>query len=82
MKKTATWISAITIMILIIIWRVMDARIPDPGHALALEACIGVACYTILFACVIFHAFTEKCQQCGKIVTKKKKHCPYCGREI
>lgn len=82
MKKIATWILAVTLLIFIIDWSVMEIKLLDGDYNITVEAYIGAFCFVVVVVCCICRVFGNKCPYCGKIRITDGDYCSYCGNKI
>jgi len=82
MKKIATWMAVIAIIVFVITWGIIGLKILDSNYVFTTEAYIGLISLLIFFICVLYVRSTSRCPHCGKIKQLFGKYCPYCGKEI
>lgn len=82
MKKIATWLAVITIIVFVIAWGIIGLKILDNNYDFMVEAYIGYASLAVFFASIFCVRITNRCPWCGKIKQPFGKYCPYCGKEI
>lgn len=82
MKKIATWLAVILIIVFVIAWGVMGLKILDNDYLITTEAYIGLISLVAFLTCVLYIRFSTRCPHCGKLKQTFGKYCPYCGKEI
>ena len=82
MKKMAKWLAAISIIVFVIAWGIIDMKLLDNNYLITTEAYIGLISLVVFFICVLYVKFTNRCPHCGKTHQSFGKYCTYCGKEI
>lgn len=82
MKKIATWLAVISIIVFVIAWGIMGLKLLDNDYHITTEAYIGLISLVVWLICVLYMRFTSRCPHCGKLKQTFGKYCPYCGKEI
>ncbi|HIZ56861.1 MAG TPA: hypothetical protein H9671_11855 [Firmicutes bacterium] len=82
MKKMISWIYVIAIITFVIDWGIVGLKLLDGNYDITAGAYIGLVCLFMIFVCVVYKAFHDKCPHCGKLRLSKGKYCSYCGKEI
>lgn len=67
MKKTAVWLTAISITVFVIAWGVMGLKIFNNDYLITPEAYIGLISLIVCFICILYIKFTNRCPHCGKL---------------
>ena len=81
MKKIASWLAAISIIVFIIAWGLVGLKILDNDYDFITEAYIAYGSLTVFFPALICLRFANRCPHCGKIKQTVGKYCPYCGEK-
>lgn len=82
MKKVATWLLLISLLIFVIDWGVMGLKLFDGNYDIIIEAYIGLICFVTMLICILIRSFSTKCPYCGKIRVSNGRYCPHCGKEL
>ena len=82
MKRIIKWLAVISSVIFVIAWGVMGLKLLDNDYLITTEAYIELISLIVLFICIIYIKFTNRCPHCGKTKQSFGKYCPYCGKEI
>lgn len=82
MKKIATWLMVISMIVFIIAWGVVGLKIFDNDYNFMTEAYIAYGSLVVFFVCLIYVRSIYRCPHCGKERILFGKYCPYCGKEI
>ena len=82
MKKIASWLAVISIIIFVIAWGIIGVKILDNNYEFMTEAYIGYGSLAVFFICLIYVRDTYRCPYCGKLKQPFGKYCSYCGKEI
>ena len=82
MKKYIPWIMFITFIIFIIDWGIVGLKLLDGNYDITVGAYIGLACFIIIFICILYRLFNNKCPNCGKTLLSDGTYCPYCGKKL
>ena len=81
MKKFATWLAAISIIVFVIAWGVGGLMIYDGDFENDAWVYVGLVSIVIFFGSLIYLK-TTRCPHCGKMNPTLGKYCPYCGKKI
>lgn len=84
MKKVATWITAISSIVLVIIVAAMGIGVYEMDeNMIRTTAYIFIPFWVLQLGGVIYMKWgTAKCPYCGKPRLTNGKYCSYCGKEI
>ena len=82
MKKIATWLAVISIIVFVITWGIIGVKLLDNNYSFMTEAYIAYGSLAVFFACLLYVRSTYRCPHCGKQKLFFWKYCPYCGKEI
>lgn len=82
MKKVATRIFWIAVVITVITHAVMGIKLLDDNYEITIEAYIGAACFFIIFVCSIIRVLENKCPHCGRTILDSGEYCSHCGKKI
>ncbi len=82
MKKIATGLAVISIIVFIIAWGIIGVKILDHNYEFMAEAYIGYGSLVVFFASLICVRMTNRCPHCGKVKISFGTYCPYCGKKI
>ena len=82
MKKIATWLMVISMLVFIIAWGVVGLKIFDNDYNFMTEAYIAYSSLTVFFVCLVYVKGPYRCPHCGKLRLTNGKYCSYCGKEI
>ena len=72
----------ITTIIFIIDWGIMGIKLLDGNYNISLESYIGAICFIIIFVCILYKSFSNKCPYCNKSLLINGTYCPYCGKKL
>ena len=81
MKRIASWLAAISIIVFIIAWGLVGLKILDNDYDFITEAYIAYGSLAVFFPVLICLRFANHCPHCGKIKQIVGKYCPYCGEK-
>jgi len=81
-KKIATWLMVISIIVFAIAWGVIGLKIFTNDFNFMTEAYIGYGSLAVFFTSLICVKMIDRCPHCGKTKQPFGKYCPYCGKEI
>ena len=84
MKKAATWIVAISAVVLVITMAIMGVGVYElDENIISTTAYIALPCIVLLLGGLIYIRWgSAKCPHCGKARLTNGKYCSYCGKEI
>lgn len=82
MKKVATWLAVLSIIVFIISWGVGGLMLYDYNYESNAWVYIGLVSIAIFFCSLLYLKTTNRCPHCGKSIQMNGKFCPYCGKEI
>ena len=82
MKKIATWLMVISIIVFVITWGIIGLKIFNNEYDFMTEAYIAYGFLAVFFVCLIYVRSTYRCPHCGKARILFGKYCSYCGKEI
>lgn len=82
MKKIAIGLAIITFIIFVIDWGIVGVKIFNGNYDIIVGVYMGLISIAICFISIIYVRFTNRCQNCGKVIQSYGKYCPYCGKEI
>ena len=82
MKRIATWLAVISIIVFIITWGLVGLKILDNDYDFVTEAYIADGALAVFFSALICFRFANRCPYCGKSKQSFGKYCPYCGEKI
>lgn len=82
MKKSAIWLTGISLATLVIAWGLMGLKLLDNDYLITVEAYTGLIALIIFFVCIMYLKFTNRCPHCCKAKVFFGKYCPYCGKEV
>lgn len=81
MKKIATWLAVISIIVFVIAWSIGGLMIFNGEYENSAWAYVGLICIVICL-CSLLYLRNTRCPHCGKMNQTFGKYCPYCGKEI
>ena len=82
MKKIATWLIVISMVVFLTAWGVVGLKIFDNNYEFITEAYISYGALAVFWICLVYVRWTCRCPHCGKTRILFGKYCPYCGKEI
>ncbi len=82
MKKVINWLLGISLILFVIIWGVIGVKIFTNSFDFTAWAYAALACWIVLFACILCKVLGNRCPHCGKMRKSWGKFCPCCGKEI
>lgn len=82
MKRIASWLAVISIIVFIIAWGLVGLKILDNNYDFVTEAYIAYGSLAIFFPALICLRFANRCPHCGKTKQTFGKYCPYCCEKI
>lgn len=82
MKKIATWMAVISIIVFVITWGIISLKIFNNEYDFMMEVYIAYGSLAVFFVSLIYVRCTYRCSHCGKSKILFGKYCPYCGKEI
>ena len=81
MKKFATWMAVISIVVFIVAWGIVGLKILDNSYDFITEAYVALISMAAYFICILYVKI-KRCPYCGRMQQTFCKYCPYCGKEI
>lgn len=81
MKKVVNWLLGISLLLFVIALGVVGVKILTHNYELQVWGYIALACWIVLFACLLYKVLNNRCPACGKLRRSWGKFCPYCGKE-
>ena len=83
MKRIIMWLFAISLVVFTITWGVVGLKILDGDYeVITVGAYIALACWAVMFVCVLCKYLSNRCPHCGKWLQTNGRYCPYCGKEV
>lgn len=82
MKKIATWLAVISMIVFVIAWGMIGLKILDNDYLFTIEAYIAYISLIVFFISIIYVRCTTRCPHCGKLKIFLGRYCPYCGNEF
>ena len=82
MKKIATWLIVISIVVFAIAWGIVGLKILDNNYDFITEAYIALGAMVVLFIAIICLKMSNRCPHCGNVKQSLGKYCPYCGKDM
>ncbi len=82
MKKAVNRILVITLTVLIIDWCMIGTDLLNGDYDFLGKAYTAAVCFVVLFGCILYRIFSNKCPHCGKARMTNGSYCSYCGRKI
>lgn len=83
MKKVLPWIFVCAVLVALVTFGLIGIRIYSGDYeAVSATAYVCLGGIVVMFVCLLYRNFSQRCPHCGRLRGAAGRFCPHCGKEI